>query len=592
MKSFYSLEETKQYITKINNQNNSYIEYFIFKSDSSTSNKNYITANISSIYKFHNKLTNSNKILSQYINYNIPIRLYFILKPEDNYKQEEIITKLKTKYEDYIIYILPSGLYMYIHMNLYFKNKQEYGIFLCSLHIDTIHINLTNLINTYNNIYNTNPEYIIKLINNCTSYNFQFSIINNINNCTLIENHLPIFPTLIYKQYVDSNDFNPDSELIFIKSSMGSGKSTCLVNYLLNNYDKKILILSSRRTLTNTIYNKLVKTDPLKPFDNYLLNNYTTINSKHLIISPDSLIKLQQPFMNYDIIWIDEGTSLSSYLGLYPFSRKNEVIQIFIYIISSASKIIITDADINNNIIHIYKTLTNISFDNIQYLLYDNYKYNNSINIIKHYEFDEIFDNIILDISNNKNIYICSDRLSQIDTIIEKLINIIDIDDILIYTSNSPSEYDKLIVTGINDFWKKYKVVIVSPKVIYGIDFTIQHFHKVYCFYCGNIITQRECYQQINRIRNLIDKEIYIYIKNKNYNLVDDLYTFTSQLNIGNTSNIFSINIKSEDVLNNLEFNITNGMRYLDINNKKNIMYIYTILEHNFSLNNFNFINI
>ena len=591
MKSFYTLEQTKQYITKINEQDNSYIEYFIFKSDKSASDKNYMTANITSIYKFHNKITNKNKLILQYIDYNIPIRLYFILKPEDIYKQDEILSKLQTKYEDYIIYILPSGLYIYIHMYLYFKNKQEYGIFLFTLNIDTIHIHLTNFIYTYNNIHTTNNNYTFNLINNCTTYNFQFSIINNIKNCILIENHLPVFPNIISKKYVDSLDFDLNAELIFIKSSMGSGKSTCLVNYLLDNYDKKILILSSRRTLTNTIYNKLIQTNPLKPFDNYLLlNNYTTINSTHLIISPDSLIKLQQPFMKYDIIWIDEGTSLSSYLGLYPFSRKNEVIEIFIYIISIASQVIITDADINNNIIHIYKTLTDTNYNNIQYLFYDNFIYPNTIHVTHNfYSFNDVCDNILLDISLNKNIYICSDRLTQIESIVEKLTDFIDIDDILIYTSNSSPEYDKLVVKGINNFWNKYKVVIVSPKVIYGIDFTEKHFHKIYCFYCGNIITQRECYQQINRIRNLIDNEVFIYIQNKKYNLVDDLYTLSSQLNIGNTTNIFSINIKPENILNNLQFNITNGMRQLDINNKKNIMYIYTILEHNFSMNNFNF---
>ena len=590
MKSFYTLEQTQQYIKDIYNVN-PYIEYFIFKSDKSSSDKNYMTANITSIYKFHNKLTNKDKLLYQYINYNKPIRLYFILKPENIYVQDDILNKLNTKYEDYIIYILPSGLYLYIHMFLYFKNKQEYGIFLFNLNINTIHINLTKFIYTYNNIYNTNHNYIFTLINNCTTYNFQFSIINNIKNCILIENHLPILPTIISKKYIDSSDFNLNSELIFIKSAMGSGKSTCLVNYLLNNYDKKILILSSRRTLTNTIYNKLIQSNPLKPFDNYLLlNNYTTINSNHLIISPDSLIKLQQPFMKYDIIWIDEGTSLSSYLGLYPFSRKNEVHQIFTYIISIASQIIITDADINNNIIHIYKTITDTQYDKIQYLFYDNFIELNKIHVYNYYNFDNICENILLDISLNKNIYICSDRLTQINLIVEKLTDFIDIDDILIYTSNSPAEYDTLVVKGINNFWNKYKVVIVSPKVIYGIDFTEKHFHKIYCFYCGNIITKRECYQQINRIRNLIDKEVFIYIRNRKYNLVDDLYTLSSQLNIGNTTNIFSINIKPENILNNLEFNINNGMRELDINNKKNIMYIYTILEHNFSMNNFNFL--
>ena len=32
-------------------------------------------------------------------------------------------------------------------------------------------------------------------------------------------------------------------------------------------------------------------------------------------------------------------------------------------------------------------------------------------------------------------------------------------------------------------FWSKYKIVIVSPKVVFGVDFNLEYFDYVYGFY-------------------------------------------------------------------------------------------------------------
>ena len=54
----------------------------------------------------------------------------------------------------------------------------------------------------------------------------------------------------------------------------------------------------------------------------------------------------------------------------------------------------------------------------------------------------------------------------------------------------------------------KYKIVIVSHKVVFGVDFNIKYFDKVYGFYKCTTLTVRESIQQLNRIRHIKQQQI------------------------------------------------------------------------------------
>ena len=95
----------------------------------------------------------------------------------------------------------------------------------------------------------------------------------------------------------------------------------------------------------------------------------------------------------------------------------------------------------------------------------------------------KILNNLLTNIINDKNIYICCDTLEKTKYIYNYLIdNNINIDDILLYNSESSKSYDKEMY-NVNSFWNKFRIVIVSPKVIFGVDFNLNHFHYVYAFY-------------------------------------------------------------------------------------------------------------
>jgi hypothetical protein len=394
------------------------------------------------------------------------------------------------------------------------------------------------------------------------------------------------------KQYVDITDFDKNAEIIFIESSMGSGKSTALVKYINTLEDienKKILIISSRVTLSNTIYQKFNETN-IK-FSNYLMLSDSYSKHNKLIISPDSLVKLKQPLNIYDLVWIDESTSLIAYLADYPYEDLRKKLDILFQILYQTKQLILTDANMGKVILEIYTKIKKT--ENYQYLYYNNYI---EKNIIKLDVYTNILKNIIEDLHNNKNIYICSDSKKETVKLFTYFSDYINPDLILLYNGDSPEEYNKYIMNGVNLFWVKYRIVIVSPKVLYGIDFTELHFHKTYGIYkAGGILSTRESLQQMNRIRHLIDKEIIITIVKQQNNLVDDMYSYTYYLEKSyynriylnrRTFDIFEKKIRLNNILKMLKFTYTeDNYRILDRNDPYNLMVIFKDIERNSGLN-------
>lgn len=543
-------------------------------------NKNYSISDIDSIKKFQSK--NKTDIF-QYINYNQNIRFFFYIKLNNSKENidnilNNILNILKFKYDDFIIIQESDTYFLIIHKYIYVDNFESLDYYLFKLNLFNVTLDKNNFVNTINN------QNIITF----DKYNFSQSIINNTTDLQKLNTNINI-----KKTYIDSTFLKPivfdNYDTLFIKSDMGTGKSTATVNYIKDNNINKFLILSCRRTLTFTIYDKLKQENI--PVDNYISTNSDKIKiSNKLIISPDSLYKIQYPLHNFDFIWIDEGVSFMYYLGNHLFTNQyanKEVIFILEWLVKNCNKLLITDADLNNETINFYLYFRKLYY--CHYIIYNKHPTSNKYIIID--EEEEILKSLINNIKNNNNIYICCDTLKKTKFIYDYLINnSISNDLILLYNSESTKNYDKQMY-NVNSFWKKFKIVIVSPKVIFGVDFNLNHFHYVYSFYKCTTITVRECFQQMHRIRNIINKTIYIHIyKTKTLNLIDNLTYIKYNLSNYNSYNLFYKKNKTDCdfIFNSIIFNINNqGYKIIDMNNYINYLIIYCISHTNYNLNNF-----
>ena len=559
MKSFDDYDSSIKELNK-NNKNN-----YLFKNN--IKQKKYIISNFKNILQFFYR--NNKPNILQYINYDNKIKLFFYIKINNKSEFECILNYnlklLNINYKDIIITQESEHLYLIIHTKIYFNNLNSLTNYLFQYKLLFILLPNDSFVSSILNIYNIEYPYS----------DLKHSIINYIDNC----NHINLNNVkIINKQYVENiKTFFDNYECLFIKSKMGSGKTTASINYI-KNVDS-FLIISSRRSLTYTIYNKFKEQNI--DITNYIDSTNNSIQlTKKLIISPDSLHKIGFPLSQFDFIWIDECVSLFNYINNTPYLNTNNIIIILQYLLQKSKNILFTDADLNNNIISFYNLLCKKKYYYIQY----NYK--NNINT-KYILYDNEEKTLLMSIKDNlqlnKNIYICCDTLEKTKFIYNYIIdlNIINESDLLLLNSETNSS---IIKKNVNDFWIQFKVIIVSPSIVYGVDFNLEHIHIVYSFIKGITITARESIQQIHRIRNIINNTIYINLyKSKNYNLETNIVNIKYKLEINDIKNL---NIKTK--LDNLQFSITDdGYRILDINYPYNYSFIINLSEKNKSLNNY-----
>ena len=562
---------------------------FIFKQ--TVRNKMFSIGTIENISKFQKKHKCN---LYEYVDYSQCIRLFFYIELINNKSIftdifENVIHILKFNKNDLVIIQEDDYLYRIIHKYYYFNSFEELDNYLFQFNLFNVTL--------------CKKKFIPSIFNNDVivfdKYTLNDSILNNVESLLKYENKVDIKTNIYTQKYIKQVDFN-DYDTLFIKSGMGSGKSTTTVNYIKTNNISSFLILSCRRTLTYTIYDKLKQ-------NNIDVYNYMTTTKENiklvdkLIISPDSLFKLDYPLKKFDFIWIDEGVSFMYYIGNYLCIDKNtnsSFICILEWLLKNCNKLLITDADLNNNVIKFYLYFRKLMYSNL--IIYNNFTNNIIYNFFDNEK--EILEKLKNDYITQKKIYICCDTLSKSKFIYDYLNNVNNNNsikdnnisnnnvNILLYNSESTSKTDKLMY-DVNSFWSKYNVVIVSPKVVFGVDFNLKHFDYVYGFYKCTTLNVREAFQQLHRIRNIVQNTINIQIYDKvELSLCDTLSSIKSNIQNSVINNIFYKKTKNECeyIINCISYNITNnGYKYINMNNVLNYLIIYCIYEKNKSLNNF-----
>ena len=561
---------------------NKEINTFIFKQD--VLNKSFSLGTLKDIKKFQSKHKCN---LYEYVDYNENIRFFFNIELNNNKQDFDsilnyIIKILKINIIDLIIIQESDLSFRIIHKYLYLDNILCLDQYLYNFNIFNVKINKIDYLST---IYNNNI-----IINE--KYNFEETILNNTIGLERINTNIDLINIYKSSRYLEPINFN-DSDTLFIKSDMGTGKSTATVNYIKKNNIQSFLILSCRRTLTYTIYDKLIQNNI--NVDNYIsVNNNKVILSNKLIISPDSLYKIKYPLKKFDFIWIDEGVSFMYYLGNHLFVEskfKKEITIIIEWLLINCKKLLITDADLNHHIIKFYLYFRNISYTN--YFIYKKQSNSNIYTIIDCEK--DILKNLEDKIKLNHNLYICCDTLNKTKFIFDYITNlqIIDENKILLYNSESNNIYDKNMY-NVNKFWSKYKIVIVSPKVVFGVDFNLEYFDYVYGFYKCTTLTVRECHQQLHRIRHVRQKKFFIHIyESKQYNLINTLTNLKYNIETNNLENVFykKTYLNIDYISNSFICKITkDGHKYIDMEQYINYLLLYCIYDTNLNLNNFKYI--
>jgi len=277
---------------------------------------------------------------------------------------------------------------------------------------------------------------------------------------------------------------------LYLRASMGSGKTTSVITALKDYPNATILVISPRRSLTYTFKSKFDSLDV--PIESYLTDGLKvrkSFNVDRLIISPNSLYRLGTNLITYDFVMLDEVVLLLDYLYGSHIEQRDRIYPVFEYIIRTARTLILSDAFLPEVIVDEFKHIRDgHPYDYIDVIKPSGIKYIHST------------EEEVLDLIRSKKRVYCFCETKHAVTRIKHKIDSMGIDvSILTLTS----ETDDLGPIEDPGQMLDYDVVIASPIVLSGVDFNWYHFDYIAGFYSGRVLSKFALFQMSRRIRKV-----------------------------------------------------------------------------------------
>ena len=331
---------------------------------------------------------------------------------------------------------------------------------------------------------------------------------------------------------IHNHHFEVKEKAVIFNIGMGGGKTGATVQYLKDNQQKSFIWLSVRQALAYNTHTRLKHAG--LDVANYLDEKRSTqkvelINeSKNLMLSCESLHYLNDT-NKFDVLVIDEIESLlknwdSTTHGEHVANNFYNFCELF----TSCRKIILLDAFTTT---HTTSFLKSLGVDDI--LIYSS-NYQKPTRILKECStFNDIQENIMKDINNNKKVFIfypflnpSSDHMGIHE--LEKYILTKNKTgrelNILTYFSNT-SDAIKKTLKDVDNKWKAADVIICNSSITVGVNYEGADFDKIYLIASARVNLPRDLLQVSLRIRspkcNIIDVFFFDKINGEVYQYND-----------------------------------------------------------------------
>lgn len=303
--------------------------------------------------------------------------------------------------------------------------------------------------------------------------------------------------------------FNSDDRYQVHQSPMGTGKTYQMMQFILQNLDKKILLISSRVSSGDDLYSNILKICP--DFNHYKYYQIENGCPDKFVIQAESLHKIN---ILYDILVIDECTSLRTQMASPDTHKMNITVnqKILDFQLKNCEKIVFMDAVILQSTLTYYKSFIGES----KLMLYKNTFIDKNKPVVELFKGDiNLFTEIIVEkLENGKKICFVTNGVNK-GLEIEALIkNKIDNLNYVYYRYDFPFPThltDTGNIYNVNDDFVKYNLVMYSPTIQQGVDFNITYFDEMFCYFTNMSNSIIEFIQQLGRIRFLNDNKINIF---------------------------------------------------------------------------------
>lgn len=322
------------------------------------------------------------------------------------------------------------------------------------------------------------------------------------------------------KSFVSSHMINwmtNNVKTMAILACYNSGKSD-IVHKLIEEFNPpRILFISYRQTLTNEFAGTYQDLD----IQSYLDDQY---DANRLICQIESLYKLmpkcqfigQTAFVpTYDIVVIDEIESVLNHFMSSTIENKTETFSLMKDIVFSASKVLALDGDFHNRSYTYLKSFGDVT------VLQNEVKKDK-----RHFIFtndrNDFETKVDADLKSGKNVVVVS-MSSKIATHFYSIYH--ETYPSLLHCAKSDDK-DKEKLKNVNKNWLTTKFLAYSPSVEAGVNFSLDHFDKIYFILSPKSTSPRGLLQMGSRVRKVTDANILVYLNNMPFKEKSNFYTY------------------------------------------------------------------
>lgn len=294
--------------------------------------------------------------------------------------------------------------------------------------------------------------------------------------------------------------FNNGLDTIMVNAGMGMGK-TKMLHKLFNYYEnKKIVIVSFRRTLDSEYARNF------EGFDLYQNINgvYDTNMYSKMVIQIDSFYKIMG---DIDLLVLDEFTYTAMHLIERAKNKEYNYNALYEYILNKRTKIIVMDALMDEY------TVKWFYYQNrsIQYIE-NRYKKHGNIKIVNYSNKIGLFTKDLLEnLKNGQKLIVPTNSRAFLTNLKKEIDN--NLPNIKYKFLNSDNSDD------INlDSWDTYDIVGYTPTIVAGVSYEKKYFDKIFGYFVNSSSSAEMSLQQLFRVRDIKSNEINLCIENKDNN--------------------------------------------------------------------------
>jgi superfamily II DNA or RNA helicase len=326
--------------------------------------------------------------------------------------------------------------------------------------------------------------------------------------------------------YIDENKKYFDSwmtnyKVMMIKSGYGTGKTKAFKTILADYDPKRVLFITYRQSLAWSLLDELKEDFGFDSYQNR--DEFEIKKQERLIIQLDSIHLLRgkvNMFTNkvnypeYDLVVLDEVESLLNHLSWSKIDQL-QVEHILQQILIKSKKVLCLDGDLGNRSVDYVDSI----FPKEYFILENKY-----LTVKKHFRFTNnkgLYDEEIEEaLKNGKKIVIVSMSAKECEVIREKY------DDKYNVVIHNGIEKNKKKLLNVNKQWKKADILVYSPVVEAGVDFTEIHFDLCFGLLSSDSTSYRAFLQMLNRVRNYKENNICVYTGGIQFKEYDAIYTY------------------------------------------------------------------